>query len=712
MSLDLRTYELRQLRPRLREELSFSWQSYGGAECYVLEDEANGAYFRIGLPEYTFLSLLDGRGTVGDALSHTANVLGADALSESQAASIVRWLADSKLIVLESDLVNGNTARRAAPQKRGGLNPLSQKIPFGSPQSLLAAIEPIFGGLFSAVGLMLWSMLMIAACWQMAPHVDRLWQESTVVLSPHNWLWIAAWGLGLKVVHELSHGLACVRFGGRVRDAGVVFLLFAPIPYVDLTSTWRLPKWHRIVISLAGMLAELALAAIAAIAWANTTDELVRQHLLQLMLTASAVTLLFNANPLMRFDGYYVLADWLELPNLAIHGQQLLANVAKRWLLGVSVTSPNWPEGRTWLVALYGVASAVWRTVVSVSLIVAAAAWWDGAGMLLAVGAIFAWFIQPLWRSLRYVVTGSPFEQPSRVRIALLSITAVAGMMLLLDDAPTWNAVKLPGVVEYVDAAIVRAEGAGFLEEVGVESGQIVEAGDLLFQLTNAELEAQRRELRAEVERSELRSRVAQQAGDLASMSAEDDNRLSLRTKLSELDHLHEALLVRAPRAGMISASDLHSLIGSYVTPGQELLVIGNPDDKEVRVLIAQDQFDAAKIADLNNALVRLNGDGSETIGHFHKVDPRATTHPPHPALCAGAGGPVATKISQEHRSSNDRNQQEFLDPHVVGYVKLDSTISHQFGPGQLATVQINGPRRLLRDWLLEASRKWFSTRS
>ena len=258
--------------------------------------------------------------------------------------------------------------------------------------------------------------------------------------------------------------------------------------------------------------------------------------------------------------------------------------------------------------------------------------------------------------------------------------------MLLLDDAPTWNAVKLPGVVEYVDAAIVRAEGAGFLEEVGVESGQIVEAGDLLFQLTNAELEAQRRELRAEVERSELRSRVAQQAGDLASMSAEDDNRLSLRTKLSELDHLHEALLIRAPRAGMISAGDLHSLIGSYVTPGQELLVIGNPDDKEVRVLIAQDQFDAAKIADLNNALVRLNGDGCETIGHFHKVDPRATTHPPHPALCAGAGGPVATKISQEHRSSNDRTQQEFLDPHVVGYVKLDSTISHQFGPGQLST--------------------------
>ena len=748
MSLDLRTYELRQLRPRLREELSFTWQSYGGAECYVLEDAANGAYFRIGLPEYMFLSLLDGRGTVGDALTHTANVLGADALSESQAASIVRWLVDSKLIVLEADHASRIDRTDRAANKIKRLNPLSQRVPLGSPQSLLAVIEPICGGLFSVVGLLLWMALMVVACWQLVPHTDRLWQESAVVLSPHNWLWIAAWGLGLKVLHELSHGLACVRFGGRVREAGVVFLLFAPIPYVDLTSTWRLPKWHRIVISLAGMLAELSLAAVAAIVWANSTDELLRQHLLQLMLTASVVTLLFNANPLMRFDGYYVLADGLELPNLAMHGQQLLSHAAKRWLLGVSLTQPNWPEGRTWLIALYGIASAVWRTLVSVSLIVAAAAWWDGAGVLLAIAAVLAWFVQPLWKALRYIAVGSPFEQPSRTRFALLAITAVSGVMLLLDSAPAWNSVKLPGVVEYIDAAIVRAEASGFVDEVCVQSGQTVAAGELLVRLTNAELETQRRELQAEVERSELRSRVAQQASDLATMAAEDDNRHALQTKLSELDHLCEALLVKAPRAGIISASDLSSLIGSYVIPGQELLVIGNPDEKEVRVLIAQDQFDAAEFANLSHnalgepggvsprtnfvksgghirgltppgspgftrtAIVRLNGDGCETIGCLHKVDPRATTHPPHPALCAGAGGPVATKISTDRRAANERDQQEFLDPHVVGYVKLDTRVSPQFGPGQLATVQINGPRRLLRDWLLEAGRKWFSSRT
>jgi hypothetical protein len=195
-------------------------------------------------------------------------------------------------------------------------------------------------------------------------------------------------------------------------------------------------------------------------------------------------------------------------------------------------------------------------------------------------------------------------------------------------------------------------------------------------------------------------------------MTAEDDNRRALQTKLSELDHLSESLLIKAPRAGMISANDLSSLIGRYVTPGQELLVIGDPDEKEVRVLIAQDQFDET----ITQASVRLNGDGSETIGRLYKVDPRATTYPPHPALCAGAGGPVATKISHDHnsaqRTGDERDQQEFLDPHVVGYVKLDARVSHQFGPGQLATVQMNGPRRLLRDWLLEAGRKWLSMRS
>ena len=256
---DIRTYELRQLRPRLREEVSFTWQSYGGAECYVLEDASRGAYFRIGLPEYTFLSLLDGRTTVGDAITQTIAVLGRDALDEQQAGVICHWLVESKLLAADGPRdQNGRADDGEAAKLARRLNPLSIRLPLGCPQPMLEVLDYLAGGLFSLGGLLLWLVVMACAAWQLAPHTEQLWRESAVVLSPHNWLWIALWGVGLKVIHEASHGLACQRFGGRVREAGIVFVLLAPIPYVDLTSTWRLPKWRRIVTSAAGMLKSVA----------------------------------------------------------------------------------------------------------------------------------------------------------------------------------------------------------------------------------------------------------------------------------------------------------------------------------------------------------------------------------------------------------------------------------------------------------------------
>jgi putative peptide zinc metalloprotease protein len=422
---DIRTYELRQLRPRLREQVSFTWQSYGGAECYVLEDVSCGAFFRIGLPEYTFLSLLDGRTTVGDAITQTVTVLGREALDEQQAEVICHWLVKSKLLASDGPRdQNGRDDPTNTSKLARRLNLLSLRWPLCCPQTILEMLEPLAGGMFSLGGLLLWLAAMICGAWQLAPHTEQLWRESAVVLSPHNWLWIALWGLGLKVIHEASHGLACVRFGGRVREAGIVFVLLAPVPYVDLTSTWRLPKWQRIVTSAAGMFAELLISAVAAILWANSHDELLRQHLLQVMLAASVVTLLFNANPLMRFDGYYILADVLELPNLAVHGQQWLIHFSKRWLFGVKSALPTWPEGRTWLVAAYGIMSAIWRMAVSVSLIAAAAVWFEGAGIMLAAGAVLAWFLYPLWCGLRYVVVGSAFEQPHRMRFVTIAACA------------------------------------------------------------------------------------------------------------------------------------------------------------------------------------------------------------------------------------------------------------------------------------------------
>lgn len=711
MSVDLRTFELRQLRPRLRDGVTFTLQRYGDVDCYVVEDESQGTFFRIGLPEYMFVSLLDGRTTVGEALAYVASQLGGDAFDERQAASICRWLVENKLTAPEQGFAHRTTTDRAEkPNLVQRLNPLSVRIPFGSPQDGLISLEPLFGGLFSVAGFVMWCLVLLAAVWQVVPHSDSLWRDSAAVLSPHNWFWVAVWGLGLKVLHELAHGVACVRFGGRVREAGVVLLLLLPIPYVDLTSTWRLPKWQRMVTSAAGMYAELLIAALAAIAWANTRDEFLRQQLLQVMLTASVVTVLFNANPLMRFDGYYILSDGWELPNLAVHAQQLLSHAAKHWLLGIRGIAPEWPEGRAWLIAMYGVASAIWRTLVSVTLIVASATWFEGVGLLLSVTAVFAWFVQPLWRALRFVLVGSPFENPNRTRFGLIMSAVVVLGVLIGNHVPARHSMQLAGVVEYVDAAILHAQAGGFVDEVLVESGQAVQEGDLLLRLSNPELALQMRELHAEVARSELRSRMFQQNGELAAMAVEDDNRASLRTKLVELSRLSEALEIRAPRAGVIAAGDLSSLQGTFVSVGQELLVVGDPREKEIRVLISQEQWDAAPGNVGREASIHIVDDSLRTVGTLTRIDPRATTKPLHPALCAGVGGPLAVKVGTSDSGRASSTAPDLLNPHVVGYVSLDAAASQQLGPGQLATVKMASASLPLGEWLLHKSREWLTS--
>ena len=122
----------------------------------------------------------------------------------------------------------------------------------------------------------------------------------------------------LKLIHELAHSLVCKKYGGRVASCGILVLLMIPMPYVDVTSSWRFEnKWKRILTSAAGMLSEVFVAAIACYVWANSQPGPIQYHAGNVIITASLHTLLFNINPLMRFDGYYMLADWLEIPNLS-----------------------------------------------------------------------------------------------------------------------------------------------------------------------------------------------------------------------------------------------------------------------------------------------------------------------------------------------------------------------------------------------------------
>ncbi len=393
------TVELSNIAPALRSDLKFSLQHHGGSTCYLIEDEKNTKFFRVGIPEYTFISLLDGTTTIREAIAYTAARLGKDALSEHDAAAICKWLIDTQLAYTGASLEHERLLETAQQAGRArmmqALNPLLIKLPLARPDRLLSQLSRLLGWWFGRAGLAAWWGLMAVTLYQLITHWPRVVADDSIIFVHGNWLRLLLTWCVLKIIHEVSHGIACKRFGGHVRESGLLWIVFAPVPYVDVTSAWRFPcKWQRIFVSAAGMYTELAAAAVATLVWLHTEPGVCHQQAYNILLTASLVTLVFNANPLMRFDGYYILSDLLEIPNLYALGQQYTRHLGRHWFLGLSSRLPQWSARRGLTIKVYGVLAFFWRILVCAGLLVAASTVLAGAGIVLAIVA---------------AITGSPF---------------------------------------------------------------------------------------------------------------------------------------------------------------------------------------------------------------------------------------------------------------------------------------------------------------
>ena len=331
---DRLTREFKRSRIKLNEELIFSPQTYQDELFYHIEIPSTSKFFRIGYAEYVFISLLDGATSFAHALAVTAQKLGPKALTEKQATQTTHWLLENGLAHDVEQPWSQDEAKAASESTSllQKLNPFWIKIPLGRPHAWLERIQPYLGWLFHPAVVTLSVGWMIIALVTVAIHWNAFLASSAVIFARSNWIWMLLTWIVLKIVHELAHGLVCHRFGGTVKETGIIFILLAPLAYVDVTSSWRFSsRWQRIAVASAGMYVELLLAAICVTLWCGTTSEWLAYHLFNVIFMASVSTLLFNANPLMRFDGYFVLSDLLKVPNLYAAGSQSFWN-GVRWL--------------------------------------------------------------------------------------------------------------------------------------------------------------------------------------------------------------------------------------------------------------------------------------------------------------------------------------------------------------------------------------------
>ena len=220
------------------------------------------------------------------------------------------------------------------------------------------------------------------------------------------------------MLHETAHGLACKRFGGTVGSAGFTLLFFMPLAYVDVTSSWRFrSKWQRIATAAAGIYAELFVASIATMVWAASSPGTLQTMALNIALTAGVSTLVFNANPLVRFDGYFILSDLLEMPNLYSCGQQWMADFLQWHVLGRETATPAWPRKKAWIIRVYAVAALAWRVLFFLTFALGLIGTLGHLGMVLAAVLLgFAWGLPVVQtvRRLSRMAAGQADERAAR----------------------------------------------------------------------------------------------------------------------------------------------------------------------------------------------------------------------------------------------------------------------------------------------------------
>jgi putative peptide zinc metalloprotease protein len=690
--------EAEMLRPRLRPGLRFSIQESGGHRVCVIEDPFASRFHRVGLAEYHFFRALDGSQSMASILARLARDGSGESFTEAEALQMVRWLKDNHLLAVESTRPGGEREHSAHALRFAmtWLNPLVLKLPLARPDRFFSATEPTLRWALGGFGLALWLLVVATGAAHVAMDWTRFGRDFGGILSRDNWLWLLLVWAGLKIAHEFGHGIFCKHFGAAVREVGMIFVLFVPMGYVDATASLGLAsKWRRIMVASAGLYVEFFLAALAALVWAHTAPGTLHTAAHNAVVTGTVVTLLFNANPLMRFDGYFVLSELLDLPNLATRGKNWTQR-ALSWLVsGARQLRPARLRTREeWIVALYGVAALGWQVLVVAGLLVGASTLLKGGGLGLAVVAGIAWVAVPLWRFGASLADSVGAGIAAGLRFAA-RVTVLAAVPAAALFVPFHRSVTSPGVVELADTHALRVECPGFVSQVLVRDGEMVTRGQLLLELTNDEAAAALDRSRLDLAQQELRARMAFSKGDVSAFQSENAQAESLRTTVAERASYLATRQIRAPMDGRVTNRNLAQMTGTFLQSGSEALRLGRGAGSDVKIAISQGDEPHWREVAVRPLRAKIAGRGGVFDAHLVRLEPRATRELPDPALTALAGGPLALRRNEEPAATEPGTRRgpeyELADPHFTATARLLAPAT--FSPGEMALVKFRSPR-------------------
>jgi putative peptide zinc metalloprotease protein len=671
----------------LRSELRV--HARNGSTQIVLEDVKRAKFYRLGRAEALFVETLIENSSTAHALSRTSQV--DPAFTIETAVGLCKWLALQELTAASQTTMTSPTGNQ--PASGTSVNPFALaffwKIPLINPDRWIQALVKYFGWCFSPASMLLGLVCFLFGVLQTTGRWEAFTNSYEGLFTSSRGLTLALAWLALKVIHETAHAATCRRYGGEVNDAGFAMILLMPIAYVNVTSSWRFAsRWQRLQVTLAGVVSELFIAGLALIAW-NLSDSLaLKQVSADVVLLASVSSLLFNLNPLLKFDGYFALADATGVDNLYSYGQRYARYIGARYILGADAIAPILPSSRPVWIKLYGLSAAVYRVVTVTGLLVAAAALFNGAGVIIAIGGGFLFIVKPLAALAKQLWKLHVEAKLSVVRLAArltLLATLAFGPLWIIPANLTWT---VPAIVQYDPRAVLRARTDGFIKELHVLDGETLTAGQPIVTLRNDDLEFELSGLRKELAQTEQQILAAQWHADSSKLGDATSRRKGLVEQVEELQNQVDSLVLRSPITGTLVARNMHLLLGTYVKAGHELGIVGREDSKRLKVSITQ--YDAKQSARwINRPLRIVIANQPKITAMLSRLESRAGINPPDDSLLATNGGVLATVTA-----SNDTF--ELSEPRVNGYIPLTATQACQLRSGQRAYVSIGSAHQSL----------------
>jgi putative peptide zinc metalloprotease protein len=446
----------------------------------------------------------------------------------------------------------------------------------------------------------------------------------------------------VKAVHEAMHGYATKIHGGEVHEMGVMFLVLVPVPYVDASAAWAFrDKRRRMLVGAIGIMAELFLGAIALFVWLSVEPGTVRAIAYNVMLISGVSTLLFNGNPLLRFDGYYVLSDALEIPNLATRSNQYLGYLVRRYLFGSSqARSPADSAGEARWFVLYGTAAFAYRVFILSVIVLYVGSRFFVVGVLLALWALLTQVAVPVAKNIRFVLQ-SPELSDNRGRAIRVTAGTIAGTLILLLAVPVPSWTRAQGVVWPPERSQLRAAAAGTVREILVADGTLVEQGEPLILTEDPELEARVRVLESQQQEFERQLTLARTIDQVQTDLAREEL-AAVSAGLERAREQLKALTIRSPRSGTLIVPRSQDLAGRYVGQGEMLaFVIDDADRLSVRAVIDQDHIGQVRDNVRRVDVFQTRWSAQAFPAELARAVPGGTTVLPTAALGSAAGGDI-----------------------------------------------------------------------